>query len=153
MKHIVSAVPGRIRVRDSHLRDGARHAGLGAELAALEGVSSVEGNIVTGSFLLRYDAAQVPHPVMEARVSTAVAAALDLPPVAAQEEASGRRTLRRWQRDRRLNTWAKYGMLGSLGASLALAAAGSKKAHAATGALFLGLLGIHMAVHRRHLFK
>lgn len=153
MKRIASAVPGRIRIRDSHLRDSARHARLGSALAALDGVGSIEGNVVTGSFLLRYDAAQVPPAVMEARVLAAIADELDPPPPAAQEEAPARRTPRRWQRDRRLNTWAKYGMLGSLGASLVLAAAGSKKAHAATGGLFLGLLGIHMAVHRRHLFK
>lgn len=153
MKWIVSAVPGRIRIRDSQLRDAARQERLGAVLAEIDGVVEVEGNPRTGSMLLRYTPEHTTRVEMEARISAAIAAELEPPPVAAQEEASGRRTLRRWQRDRRLNTWAKYGMLGSLGASLALAAAGSKKAHAATGALFLGLLGIHMAVHRRHLFK
>ncbi|WP_407279585.1 hypothetical protein U5817_02305 [Aromatoleum evansii] len=153
MNRIASAVPGRIRIRDSRLRDSARHAALGATLAALDGAGQIEGNLLTGSFLLRYDAARVAPAVMEARVAAAVATALDPQQVAAQDAAPARRTPRRWQRDRRLNTWAKYGMLGSLGISLALAAAGSKKAHAATGGLFLGLLGIHMAVHRRHLFK
>lgn len=153
MKWIVSAVPGRIRIRDSQLRDAARQERLGAVLAEIDGVVEVEGNPRTGSMLLRYTPEHTTRVEMEARISAAIAAELEPPPVAAQEEASGRRTLRRWQRDRRLNTWAKYGMLGSLGASLALAAAGSKKAHAAIGALFLGLLGIHMAVHRRHLFK
>lgn len=153
MKYIVSAVPGRIRIRDGQLRDAARQERLGAVLAEIDGVVEVEGNPRTGSMLLRYVAEHTARVEMEARVSAAVAAELGPQPPGAQNEAGSRRTLRRWQRDRRLNTWAKYGMLGSLGASLALAAAGSKKAHAATGGLFLALLGIHMAVHRRHLFK
>lgn len=153
MKYIVSAVPGRIRIRDPLLRDATRQERLGAVLAELDGVVEVEGNPRTGSMLLRYIAEHTARIDMEARVATAVAAELAPQAVATQEEAGGRRKLRRWQRDRRLNTWAKYGMLGSLGVSLALAAAGSKKAHAATGGLFLGLLGVHMAVHRRHLFK
>lgn len=153
MKWIVSAVPGRIRIRDARLRDAARQERLGAALAEIDGVVEVEGNPRTGSMLLRYTPEHATRVEMEARVSAAVGAELAPPPAAPREEARAPRTPRRWQRDRRLNTWAKYGMLGSLGVSLALAAAGNKKAHAATGGLFLGLLGIHMAVHRRHLFK
>ncbi len=54
---------------------------------------------------------------------------------------------------RRLNGYAKFGMMASLGASLALAAAGNKRLHIATGGVYLALLGIHMAVHRRQLLK
>jgi hypothetical protein len=54
---------------------------------------------------------------------------------------------------RRLNGYAKLGMMASLGASLALAAAGNKRLHIATGSVYLALLGIHMAVHRRQLLK
>lgn len=153
MNCIVSAVPGRIRIRDRQLRNAALQEQLGAVLAELDGVVEVEGNPRTGSMLLRYTPEHTTRAEMEARVSAAVAAELQPPSAAAPEEAPAERTPRRWQRDRRLNTWAKYGMLGSLAASLALAAAGSKKAHAATGGLFLGLLGVHMTVHRRHLFK
>lgn len=151
MNWIVSAVPGRIRIRDTRLRDAARQERLGAILAEIDGVVEVEGNPRTGSMLLRYTPEHTTRVEMEARVSAAVGTELAPQPVA--REPAPARTPRRWQRDRKLNTWAKYGMLGSLGVSLALAAAGSKKAHAATGGLFLGLLGIHMAVHRRHLFK
>ncbi|AYH42212.1 HMA2 domain-containing protein [Azoarcus sp. DN11] len=152
MQWIVSAVPGRIRIRAVQLRDAARQERLGAVLAEIDGIVDVEGNPRTGSMLLRYTPERATRVEMEARVSAAVGAEL-APPAAPRAEDHAPRTPRRWQRDRRLNTWAKYGMLGSLGVSLALAAAGNKKAHAATGGLFLGLLGVHLAVHRRHLFK
>jgi hypothetical protein len=44
-------------------------------------------------------------------------------------------------------------MPASLAASLALAAAGAKRWHAATGGLFLAALHVHLAVHRRHLWR
>ncbi|MDO5103761.1 MAG: hypothetical protein Q4D91_12845 [Lautropia sp.] len=54
---------------------------------------------------------------------------------------------------KRVNQVAKQGMLLSLGSSLGLAAAGSKKGHIVTGSAFVGLLGVHLAVHRKSLFK
>ena len=52
-----------------------------------------------------------------------------------------------------INRWAKRGMLLTLGASLALAATGAKRGHAALGGVFVLLLGVHLAVHRRRLLK
>lgn len=54
---------------------------------------------------------------------------------------------------KRVNQVAKQGMLLSLGSSLGLVAAGSKKGHLVTGSAFVGLLGVHLAVHRKSLFK
>ncbi|MDO4681574.1 MAG: hypothetical protein Q4B17_02140 [Lautropia sp.] len=51
------------------------------------------------------------------------------------------------------NQVAKQGMLLSLGSSLGLVAAGSKKGHAVTGSAFVGLLGVHLAIHRKSLFR
>ena len=42
---------------------------------------------------------------------------------------------------------------GQWGASLALAATGAKRGHAALGGVFVLLLGVHLAVHRHRLLK
>jgi len=189
MKRIVSAVPGRIRLRDPGLRERQRHERVRVRLADLDGVRSVEGNPATGSLLLRYDVAAIARSAMEARVEAAAAGELGegasggphrpvraaapraieakgvehariapAPAAGADWEASGRVDRRGPPHSgraiaRRLNGYAKIGMLASLGASLGLAAAGAKRLHIATGGVYLALLGIHMAVHRRHLLK
>lgn len=52
-----------------------------------------------------------------------------------------------------VNRYAKAGMLGSLSASLALAATGQKRLHAVTGGIFVACLGVHLGVHRRSLLR
>lgn len=188
MKRIVSAVPGRIRLRDPGLRERQRHERLRARLADLDGVRSVEGNVSTGSLLLRYDVATTARSAMESEVEAVAAgelaegerAGVKAPRRAAAERNAAKRPApmrivrepaagTEWEAAghverrgapyskraiaRRLNGVAKIGMLASLGASLALAAAGAKRLHIATGGVYLALLGIHMAVHRRHLLK
>lgn len=189
MNRIVSAIPGRIRLRDPRLRERAPNERLRARLAALEGVRSVVGNPATGGLLLHYDATRVDRAAMESGVEAAAASELapGAPPVpnarpraaAARAGAVVRLERKRppgdsgprseWETTghverrgrphsaralaRQLNGYAKLGMIGSLGASLALAAAGSKRLHIATGGLYLAFLAMHMAVHRRHLLK
>lgn len=188
MNAIVSALPGRIRVREPALRAPRTNQRLQTLITNFAGVVAVEGNARTGSLLLRYDTAKVARQTIEAQVEAAVAAespprngaAADDPPRSSllqtvtaklvEPKKSDRRAVTRSpepgrQADRRgpphsrralvrrLNGYAKIGMLASLGASLALAAAGSKRLHAATGGVYLALLGIHMAVHRHHLLK
>ncbi|MBI2306368.1 MAG: cation transporter [Rhodocyclales bacterium] len=142
MTRIVAAIPGRIRIRDGGLRQPDRQDRLHLALAALPGVLSCRGNPVTGSVVVHYDAARVPAARMETLVEQAVDAELALP---RDKAAIGRRL--------RINRIAKYGMLGSLGASLALAAAGNKRWHAATGIVFVACLGVHLATHRRQLLR
>lgn len=189
MNRIVSALPGRIRVRDPALRTRQTNERLRTITANFDGIRSVEGNSKAGSLLLLYDAMKINRSSMEAQVEAALAAELDsqdqpvfrssptpaaprsriaagavstrgereLPPRRAPEAAvpGDRRgpPFSRRALARRLNGYAKVGMVASLGASLALAAAGNKRLHIATGGVYLALLGIHMAVHRRHLLK
>lgn len=181
MNRIVSALPGRIRVREPALRARRTNERLQTVLAGFDGVLSVEGNPVTGSLLLRYDVAKVSRQAIEAQLEAVVAAESADPAgsvsgkshrSAAAEEARTKdagstgahpERYRRVEHRappyskgavlRRLNGFAKIGMLGSLAASLALAAAGSKRLHAATGGVYLALLGIHLAVHRGRLLK
>lgn len=58
-----------------------------------------------------------------------------------------------WKWQRTANTVAKRGMLVSLGTSMGLAASGAKKGHAASGAAFIAMLGVHLLVHRKSVLK
>lgn len=141
MTCIVSSLPGRIRLRDPALRQPQRLETLRAELAALEGVSSVRANAAAGSLVVGY-AAEFDAKSMEAAVAAAAAAAL-----------GERHAPRRIKHQRvRSNTIVNRGMLGSLAASL-LALAVGKRWHAASGGVFLAFLVLHLASHRRQLLR
>lgn len=140
MTHIVSSLPGRIRIRGKPLRNGERLAALTSALTQLDGVRTVTPNPKAGSLVLLYDGAEVEPAELEAEVEALTDAEV------ARHYASGPRSARM-----RINRYAKAGMLGSLAASLALAATGNKRWHAATGALFVAGLLVHLTVHRRRL--
>lgn len=76
MSRIVSALPGRIRLRDPALRAPRTNERLQAVVAKFDGVRSVEGRPNSGSVVLLYDAATVDRSSMEARVEAAAAAEL-----------------------------------------------------------------------------
>jgi len=138
MSRIVSALPGRIRIRDRALRDRARLARIEEALAGFEGIDSLQPNPRAGSLVLHFDAARVEIEALEAAVDAELA----------RPHAPRRRSLKM-----QVNRGAKLGMLGSLAASLALAAAGKKSWHAVTGGLFVACLGVHLAVHRRSILR
>lgn len=145
---IVSSIPGRMRLRFPLLRQGGPREDLVARLQAIDGMTSVEANAVTGSLLLRYEIGRGGQSAMEACVGDALAAALGREPgVPRATPPARKKAAREW------NRVAKLGMLASLPVSLALAAAGSKRLHAVSGGVFTLLLLVHMAVHRRHLVK
>lgn len=142
MSRIVSALPGRIRIRDRVLRERARLGRVEAALARLEGIDSLQGNPGAGSIVLHFDAARVDVAALEAAVDATIDAELATP------HKPHRRSLKM-----QINRSAKFGMLGSLAASLALAAAGEKRWHAVTGGLFVACLGVHLGVHRRSILR
>lgn len=142
MSRIVSSLPGRIRLRDPALRLPDHLDRLCLALEAMDGVLAVEGNVKAGSVVFRYDAAGQEVEELEA----AVEAALEL-------ELARPRPAHRPSTRVRVNRYAKRGMLVTLGASLALAAAGNKRWHIVTGGAFVACLLVHLAVHRRHLVR
>lgn len=155
MSAIASSIPGRLRLRDASLREAARLEKLRATAAGWRGVNSVEANPRVGSLLLHYDAAVLTQGKLETRLMNALglpaanapqAGAVAMPAAPAAPEK--RRVTRV-----AVNRQAKRVMLASLAASLALAVAGAKRWHAATGGLFLAALLVHLAVHRRHLWR
>lgn len=142
MTCIVSSLPGRIRIRDTALRQADRLERLAAAVAGHPGVLGVEANSRAGSLVLRYDAALADTEAMEAAVEAAAEAELARPRPGLKPSTRVR-----------LNRYAKRGMAASLGASMLLAAVGKKQWHAATGGAFLACLLVHLAVHRRHLLR
>lgn len=142
MTRIVAAIPGRIRIRDGGLRQPDRQARLHTALMKLPGVQRAQGNANAGSVIVHYDASRVSPQRIETLIDKAVDAELAQP----RDKAAIARRMR-------INRAAKIGMLGSLGASLALAATGNKRLHAATGMVFVACLGVHLATHRRNLLR
>lgn len=138
----VSSIPGRLRIRDHALRNTWLCRQLAARLSGTDGIVSLETNSRAGSIVILYDAQRTDAQAIETAVDAVIA---DLQ--AKQPARGGKST------QKKLNRVAKAGMIGSLAASMALAAAGNKRWHAATGVIFLGCLGVHLAVHRRHLLR
>lgn len=153
---VVASIPGRLRLRDRRWRGSPRCLDLAARLRAVEGVLAAEPTVAAGSVLVRYDPSRwTVSGIEEALVAEVHSAFPDVaaaPPAAAaptpaEPGISRREMARRW------NRFAKLGMLASFPVSLALAAAGGKKLHAATGGVFSLLMLVHLLVHRRHLVK
>lgn len=138
MTHIASSVPGRIRFRDTALRDPSALAGLESVLGALDGVTSTHGNAVAGSIVVRYERARIkPGGIVQAVAATLGGA-----------RPGAARPLKL-----RVNRYVKIGALSTLSVSLMLAAARRRGAHAALGCAFLACLGAHLYINRRTLMR
>lgn len=141
MTRIASSSPGRIRTKDPALRGRDCLSRVHKELAPLEGVRELRPNLVAGSIVVFFDHGEVSPAKLEQRIEQALDAALAAP-------RKARRSIHN-----RVNRAAKIGMLGSLGASLALAATGNKRWHAVTGGVFVACLGVHLGLHRKALLR
>ncbi len=141
MTRIASSSPGRIRIKDPALRGRDCLSRVHKELAPLEGVRELRPNLVAGSIVVFFDHGEVSPAKLEQRIEQALDAALAAP-------RKARRSIHN-----RVNRAAKIGMLGSLGASLALAATGNKRWHAVTGGVFVACLGVHLGLHRKALLR
>lgn len=169
---IIASIPGRLRLRAPGLRQRLRCDAAAERLRAIDGVVSVEPNPAAGSVLLRYDVSRQDIQAMEAAAAAVVAAMLpeDGPERGAAERSGGGAAgapgggprgkpggePNDGAADRaalRLNRYAKLAMLVSLPTSLALAAAGAKKLHIATGSVFTLMLLVHLTTHRRRLLQ
>lgn len=142
MTRVVSTLPGRVRVRDKALRNPALCARVEAQLRQIEGLAVMQPNPSVGSIVLHFAAGDIDPLELERKIDAIIDAAIATP------RPSGARALRL-----QVNRVAKLGMLGSLTASLALAASGQKRWHAVTGAAFVACLGVHLGVHRRNLLR
>lgn len=146
---IVSAVPGRIRLRHPTLRRPDRHREVADRLVAVDGLRVAEGNPAVGSLLVLYDPAALDPAEAEARV-----VAVAVPDSASAPAAAPAPAARPMAQPvaSRINRAAKIGMLGSMAATLAALTVG-KRLHAGAGTLFVALMLVHIVNHRRRLFQ
>lgn len=146
MERVVSAIPGRLRVRDPRLFDPAV-ARRAVDVAARElPVLDARVNPAACSVVFLYDAKAIPLAEMRRRTEDTLAACL------ASLGGGGPRKKRRRAR-RVINRCAKIGALVSLAASIYFAYTGSKRLHVVTGWIFVACLCAHLAVFRRTLAR
>ncbi len=145
MKRIVSAVPGRLRIRDPYLSTELAVASISASLSRELPIQSMRPNLVANSIVLHYDAALIDLSAMKAVTENLLAKLMR------QEAANDSSRLKRRSAKRKLNRYAKIGALSSLAASLAFAYSGPKRLHIITGWIFIACRCAHLAIFRRTL--
>lgn len=145
MKRIVSAVPGRLRIKDPYLSTELAVASISASLSRELPIQSMRPNLVANSIVLHYDAALIDLSAMKAVIENLLAKLMR------QEAANDSSRLKRRSAKRKLNRYAKIGALSSLAASLAFAYSGPKRLHIITGWIFIACLCAHLAIFRRTL--
>lgn len=146
MKQIVSAVPGRMRIKDNRFGEASAANDFVSRLQQAVGAGggvATRINPQASCVVVRYDAGRVAPADMQ-RAAQGLLTAPAQPPRA---KSHGKRRSRRL----RINRYAKIGALTSLAASMAFAAAGSKRLHVVTGMVFLACLAAHLTVFRRTL--
>ena len=140
---IASAIEGRIRFRSSKLREVDELARVRRALDEVPGVTRVEDNVRTGSVLVEY----IPNKKTEDAV-LGIAGYL-----AEDEEVSPKEitpAAKRAIKTRNMR-FAKRGMLISIVATLAFAAADEERAHIYAGLAFLGFNAYHQYGHKSRL--
>lgn len=167
---IVSALPGRLRLRHPLLRRPSRNRELADRIAALDGLRVAESSLAAGSLLVLYDPARVGRAAAEAHAAASAAAVLGTvapPPQSPPESAPGDETAPSpapaaapapaggaggQALSRRVNRAAKIGMMGSMIATIAALGVG-KRLHAGAGVVFVALMLVHMTIQRKRLFQ
>ncbi len=143
MKRIVSAVPGRIRIKDKPLGDRKMAERMAAELEKRFPVRECRINTGACCVVVNYDAALIAPAEMQHRTEVFLADWL------ARAAPSRRRRPARLV----LNSQAKRMALASLSASLASAYTGHTRLHIITGWMFVASLAAHLAVFRRTILR
>jgi hypothetical protein len=146
MERVVSAIPGRLRVRDARLFDHAVVRRVIDSTARELPVLDARANPAACSVVFFYDAKAIPLAEMKRRTEDALAASLASP--------DGEKPRKKCRRARLvINRCAKIGALASLAASIFFAYTGSKRLHVVTGWVFVACLCAHLAVFRRTLAR
>ena len=169
LDHVTSFVDGRVRLRHPALKDAATADLVCSVVGAVEGITSVQANPVTGSLLIYYDAEKLTReqlielaeqgaafiPGMEGEGAPAEAAA-----VAEGAEGEKRKVckacapvdeLLSFLTKRSTTKFIDRAMLVSIIASLAALPLGNRSVHTAAGGVFVGGLLQHLLAHRKAL--
>lgn len=145
---ITSCIDGRIRVRDSLLRNASVAGTLNRVLLDAPGVKAVSINSRAGSLLILFRQAQTTVreiiALLEEFLPAAKTASAPVPAKSGRSRQVGLATIRR----RAVN----LGMLASLLVSLLGAALGAKTLHIVAGIIFVAVAGVHHYDKRQALF-
>ncbi len=157
MNRFASILPGRLRIRAPELRGIGIQQALQALLRELPATVALRANAAARSLLVVYDPQVMPPQAMQQQVADILDRVLGHPaqqtPTPPRKGAPVPAVGLAGSRQMQLNRAAKIGMLSSLSASLALAAAGAKHWHIGTGMAFVACLGAHLVTHRRRLLR
>ena len=167
--HITSFVDGRVRLRHPALKDAATAELVCSVVGAVEGITSVQANPVTGSLLIYYDAEKLTR---EQLIELAEQGAAFIPgmegegvPAEAVAVAEGTEGEKRkackvcapvdellgFLTRRSTTKFIDRAMLVSIIASLAALPLGNRSVHTAAGGVFVGGLLQHLLAHRKAL--
>ncbi|WP_045217050.1 HMA2 domain-containing protein [Desulfonatronovibrio magnus] len=136
---LVSAIPGRLRVRHDALQFNQSANAVQSTLSELEGIQNLSLNTRTCSALIEYD----PRVIDQAVISSKLAEFLP------DQKRSEKPRTASWNKGR----VSKRGMLACLGAALIMAVLDEEDAHIMFGIGFLGFLGLHLNVHSKRVLK
>lgn len=136
---IVSAIDGRIRVVEPALNQKVKADAIEAGLRAIRGVKNTTVNRITGSLLVVYDADAIDRASMRNQIKKRIRAISNRSSVGV---LNGRRPRR----------YVKYGLLGTITASIGLLYY-SESWHFRVGSAFLSLLSLHLFQNRKRLLK
>ena len=145
---ITSFIDGRVRLRHPALKQGETADMAAAALGAVDGVTEVKVNSVTGSLLLFYDPEVLSR---EKLLELAEQGAALLPPQNASAEAKRSGDVLSFLLGRRVTRMVDRAMLASFLICLAGLAAGSGTVHRVAGAVFTAAGLQHLAAHRKAL--
>ena len=169
LDHVTSFVDGRVRLRHPALKDAATAELVCSVVGAVEGITSVQSNPLTGSLLIYYDVEKLTR---EQLLELAEQGAAFIPglneeeaPAAetaetAEGEAAPRKACRvcapvdegfQLLTGRGATKFVNRAMLVSLIASLAALPLGSRAVHTAAGGVFVSGVLQHLIAHRKTL--
>ena len=151
---IESFIEGRIRIRDSRLKDPEQALVCQSLLQAVDGVEGISINPKTGSLLVTYDRTKIPGSrIEELAVQMGFAPAgstHDL--LAAEKGATHSPRPARKKFTRRQRALVRYGLLASLVTTTVFAYT-NRPLHHVTGLAFLGFALTHLTMYRKTFLK
>lgn len=145
---IASIIDGRMRIRNSRLKEGSFAGELKRHLSAIKGLNEILINPRVGSALLVYDTSII----SAERIIKRISRLLDVTQETKKTEgnAAGLNPIREFSLNK-INTRkaVSIGLLVSLAASLIALVFGSKALHAAFGLVFLSFAAIHILKYEK----
>ncbi|WP_428568133.1 MAG: HMA2 domain-containing protein [Solidesulfovibrio sp. DCME] len=141
---IASAIEGRVRFRHPFLTDPETLRAVAEQVAALPGITGVDGNPRTGSLLITHDARLKTADLLAMAEAMARKVAPEAPAPARAARPRGR--LKPGQLTRRTQ---KFGLATCMAGAVATGLADTKAAHLAFGLGLAGFAAWHLFMYRR----